>query len=102
MKNKVAEGRVIKALKEFEGIDIGCGGIDDAKEAIKLILNLTETSKKKEYEGLKEILVSSVVEHSTTAMEHQTHYIIEFVIEDENHLEMVIQLIRELQEIFRS
>jgi len=100
MKIKVPEEKIIRAIKKFEGIDIVLGSIEDARRAINLILRRTDISKTEDYKGLKEIKLSSVVEHATTAIEHQTNYIIEFVLEDESYIDMEIALIRELQKVF--
>jgi hypothetical protein len=100
MKIKVPEEKIIRAIKRFEGIDIVLGNIEDARQAINLILRRTDISKHEAYKGLKEIKISSVIEHATTAMEHQTNYIIEFVLENDSFIDMEIALIRELQKIF--
>ncbi len=100
MKIKVAEEKIIRAIKKLEGIDVILGSVEDARWAINLVLRKTEISNTEAYKGLKEIKISSVVEHATTAIEHQTNYIIEFVLEDESYVDMEIGLIRELQRIF--
>lgn len=100
MKIKVAEEKIIRAIKKLEGIDVILGSVEDARWAINLVLRKTEISKTEAFKGLKEIKISSVVEHATTAIEHQTNYIIEFVLEDESYVDMEIGLIRELQRIF--
>ena len=100
MKIKVAEEKITRAIKKLEGIDIILGSVEDTRRAMTLILKKTAISKTEAYEGLKEIKISSVVEHATTAVEHQTNYIIEFVLKDESYAEMEIALIRELQATF--
>jgi hypothetical protein len=100
MKIKVPEEKIIRAIKKLEGIDIILGSVDDAKRAMNFILKKTEISQTEAYKGLKEIKISSVVEHSTTAVEHETNYIIEFVLEAESYIDMEIALIHELQKTF--
>lgn len=100
MKIKIPEEKIIRAVKKLEKIDIILSSVDDARRAVNLILRKTEISKTEPYKGLKEIKISSVVEHATTAVEHTTNYIVEFVTENESYVDMEIELIRELQGIF--
>jgi hypothetical protein len=79
MRIKVQEEKLIKAIKKLEGID--------------LIFKNVE-------EGIKDIIITQVVEHPTSAVEFTVFYEIEFVLLDERYTEMEIALIRELQGMF--
>ena len=100
MKIKVRDEKIIKAIKSLEGIDIVLKSVEDAKKAMRLILRKTETSRTKEYEGLKDIAISRVVEHTTSAVEYETYYEVEFILADDGFIDMEIALIRELQTLF--
>ncbi len=100
MKIKIPEEKIIRAIKKLEKIDVILGSEEDARQAMNLILRKTEISKTEPYKGLKEIKISSVVEHATTAVEHTTNYIVELVTENDSYVDMEIELIRELQRIF--
>ncbi len=100
MKIRVRDEEITKAIKNLEGIDIVLKTAEDAKEAMRLILRKTETSRSKDYEGLKEIAIAKIVEHVTSAVEYQTYYEVEFILTDERFIDMEIALIRELQTLF--
>ena len=84
----------------MEGIDVILKNVEDAKKAMRLILRKTELSGTKDFEGLKDIAITQVVEHATSAVEYQTYYEIEFIITDDSFIEMEVTLIKELQAMF--
>ncbi len=100
MRIKVLDEKIMKAIKKLEGIDIVVKNAEDAKKAMRLILRKTEISKTKEYEGLKDLGITQVVEHPTSAVEYTIYYEIEFVLADDRFMEMEIALIKELQTMF--
>jgi hypothetical protein len=102
MRIRVRDEKIIKAIKKLEGIDIVLKTVEDAKKAIRLILRKTEMSKSKDYEGLKDIAITQVVEHPTSAVEYHTYYEIEFLLTDDRFTEMEIALIKELQGMFEK
>ncbi|MGQ9654654.1 MAG: hypothetical protein ACUVXD_11365 [Thermodesulfobacteriota bacterium] len=101
MKIKVSEEQLTKAIERLIGIDIIIDNEEEARRALGLILQKAETTKRPDYKGFKEIKLTQRVEHATTAMEHTTVYVIEFVLEEESQLPIEIALIQELQKIFR-
>lgn len=100
MRIKVHDEKIIKAIHKLEGVDIVLKTVEDAKKATGLILRRTEISKSKDYEGLKDIALTKVVEHPTSAVEYHTYYEIEFILADDRYLDMEIALIKELQALF--
>jgi len=102
MRIKVRDEKLIRAIKKLVGVDIIFKNVEDAKKAMGLILQRTEIAKSKDYEGLKEIRMTQVVEHLTSAMESHIYYEIEFVLTDDRHLDMEIALIKELQGLFEK
>jgi hypothetical protein len=102
MRIKVQDEKITKVIKRLEGIDIIIKTVEDAKEAMRLILRKTEISRTKDYEGLKDIAITKVVEHPTSAVEYQTHYEVEFILTDGRFIEMEIALIKELQALFEK
>lgn len=102
MRIKVRDEKIIKAIKKTDGIDIVIKTAEDAKKAMLLILRKTEISRTKDYEGLKDISITQVVEHSTSAVEYQTYYEIEFILTEDRFIEMEIALIKELQAMFEK
>ena len=100
MRIKVRDEKITKAIKKLEGIDIILKNVEDAKRAMRLILRKTELSGTKDFEGLKDIAITQVVEHATSAVEYQTYYEIEFIITDDSFIEMEVTLIKELQAMF--
>jgi hypothetical protein len=102
MRIKVRDEKIIKAIKNFEGIDIILKTVEDAKKAMRLILRKTEISRSNDYTGLKDIAITQVVEHTTSAVEYQTYYEVEFILTDDHFIEMEIALIKELQTMFEK
>jgi NMD protein affecting ribosome stability and mRNA decay len=102
MRIKVRDEKITKAIKKLEGIDIILKTVEDAKKAIALILRKTEISHTKDYEGLKDISITQVIEHPTSAVEYQIYYEVEFILTDDRFIEMEIALIKELQAMFEK
>ena len=102
MRIKVYDEKIIKAIKKLEGIDIILKNVEDAKNAMRLILRKTEISGTKDFEGIKDIAITQIVEHATSAVEYQTYYEIEFILTDERFIEMEVTLIKELQTMFEK
>jgi len=102
MKIRVRDEKITKAIKKLEGIDIVLKTVEDAKKAMLLILRKTEISRTKEYEGIKDITITRLVEHATSAVEYQTYYEVEFILTDERFIDMEIALIKELQAMFEK
>jgi len=102
MRIKVRDERIIKAIKKLEGIDIILKTVEDAQKAMRLILRKTLISRSNDYSGLKDIAITQVVEHSTSAVEYQTYYEVEFILTDDQYVEMEIALIKELQTMFEK
>jgi hypothetical protein len=102
MKIRVRDEKITKAIKKLEGIDIVLKTVEDAKRAMLLILRKTEMSRTKEYEGIKDITITRIVEHATSAVEYQTYYEVEFILTDERFIDMEIALIKELQAMFEK
>ncbi len=100
MRIRVLDEKIVKAIKKLEGIDIVLKSVEDAQKAVRLILRKTDIAKTKEYEGLKDIVITQVVEHPTSAVEYTIYYEIEFIIAGELHTDMEIALIKELQALF--
>jgi len=102
MRIRVWDEKIIKAIKKLEGVDIILKTVEDAKKAIRLILRRTEVSKSKDFEGLKDIVLTQVVKHPTSAVEHHIYYEIEFILTDDSFTGMEIALIKELQSMFEK
>jgi len=102
MKIMVRDEKITKAVKNLEGIDIVLKSVEDAKKAMRLILRKTEIAGTKDYEGLRDIAITKVVEHATSAVEYQTYYEVEFILTDERFTDMEIALIKELQTMFQK
>jgi NMD protein affecting ribosome stability and mRNA decay len=102
MKIRVRDEKITKAVKNLEGIDIVLKSVEDAKKAMRLILRKMEIARIKDYEGLRDIAITKVVEHATSAVEYQTYYEVEFILTDERFIDMEIALIKELQTMFEK
>ena len=100
MKIKVESEKIIKAVKKLDGIEIVLEDLDDAREAINLILlraGLFENHKDAEP---KEVRVSSYQKYETTAVDYKMIFLLEFIFENDISLDTRVAVIKELQEFF--
>ena len=100
MKIKVESEKIIKAVKKLDGIEIILENLDDAREAINLILlraGLFEYHKDAEP---KEVRVSSYQKYETTAVDYKMIFLLEFIFENDISLDTRVAVIKELQEFF--
>ncbi len=102
MKVKVESEKIIKAVKELDGIEIVLENTDDAKEAINLILRKIELFKRDEYAKLREVKVTSFQEYKTSAVDYKMIFLLEFVFEDDVPLDTKVATIKEVQEFFNK
>ncbi len=102
MKVKVESEKIIKAVKELDGIEIVLENTDDAKEAINLILRKIELFKRDEYAKLREVKVTSFQEYKTSAVDYKMIFLLEFVFEDDVPLDTKVAIIKEVQEFFNK
>jgi len=100
MKAKVESEKIIKAVKQLDGIEIVLENTDDAKEAINLILRKTELFKRDEYGKLKEVKVTSLQEYETSAVNYRMIFLLEFLFEDDVPLDTKVAVIKEVQQFF--
>jgi len=100
MKIKVESDKIIKAVKTLEGIEIVLENTDDAKEAIDLILKKTELLKSNHQKKLKDIIVTSLQEYKTSAVDYNLIFMIEFLFEEDTTADVKIALIKDLQDFF--
>ena len=102
MKIKVESEKIIKVVKKLDGIEIVLENLDDAREAINLILlraGLFENHKDAEP---KEVRVSSYQKYETTAVDYKMIFLLEFIFENDIPLDTRISIIKELQEFFNK
>ena len=102
MKIKVESEKIIKAVKELDGIEIVLENPDDAKEAVNLILRKTDLFNRDEFEKVKNIIVTSFQEYATSAVNYKMIFLLEFVFDEDISLDAKATLIKQLQEFFRK
>jgi len=100
MKIKIESEKIIKAVKELDGIEIVLENPDDAKEAINLILRKTDLFNRDEFEKVKNIKVTSLQKYETSAVNYKMIFLLEFVFDEDISLDAKASLIKELQEFF--
>lgn len=98
MKIKVENEKIIKALKELDGIEIVLENPDDAKEAINLILR--KTNLYDEFEKLKDFKVTSSQKYETSAVNYKMIYLLEFIFNEDVSLDEKASFVKRLQEFF--
>ena len=100
MKIKVESEKIIKAVKKLDGIEIVLENLDDAKEAINLILLRAGLFEKQKDAEPKEVRVSSYQKYETTAVNYKMIFLLEFIFENDVSLDTRVAVIKELQEFF--
>ena len=100
MKIKVESEKIIKAVKKLDGIEIVLENLDDAKEAIDLILLRTGLFDKHMNTELKEVKVTSFQKYETTAVDYKMIFLLEFIFGQDTTLDNRVPIIKELQGFF--
>jgi len=100
MKIKIEGHQIIKAVKKIDGIEIVLENLEDAKEAINLILLRTGLFEKYKDVELKDVRVTSFQKYETTAVDYKMIFLLEFIFEDNISLDAKVSAIKELQEFF--
>jgi hypothetical protein len=100
MKIKVEREKIVKALKEVEGLEVAVENVDDAKEAVDLILKKSQLFKGAEGKKLKDVIVTATQEYKTSAVEYNLVFTLEFVFASGVFTDTKIALIKEVQDFF--
>jgi len=100
MKIKVESEKIIKAVKKLDGIEIVLENLDDAREAINLILLRAGLFEKHKDAEPKEVRVSSYQKYETTAVDYKMIFLLEFIFENDISLDTRVAVIKKLQEFF--
>ena len=100
MKTKIESEKIIKAVKKLDGIEIVLENLDDAKEAIQLILIRTGLFGKHRDAKLKDVKVTSYQNYETTAVDYKMIFLLEFVFEEDIPLDTKFAVIKDLQSFF--
>jgi hypothetical protein len=102
MKVKVESEKIIKAVKKLDGVEIVLENVDDAKEAIDLILRKTELINTEDYAKLKEVKVTSFQEYKTSAVDYKMVFLLEFLFEEKVSLDTKVSVLKEVQKFFEK
>ena len=102
MKIKVESEKIIKAVKKLEGIEIVLENLNDAKEAIQLILTRSGLFEKQNVDKFKDVKVTSFQKYETTAVDYKMIFLLEFIFETDVSLNEKIVIIKELQDFFNK
>ena len=102
MKIKIESQKIIKAIKKLEKIEIVLENLDDAKEALNLILLRTGLLEKSKDAELKDVKVTSFQKYETTAVDYKMIFLLEFIFEDGISLDTKVAVIKELQVFFNQ
>jgi hypothetical protein len=102
MKIKVESGKIIKAVKKLDGIEIVIETLADAKEAIHLVLNRTGLFEKYKEAQLQDMKVTSYEKYETTAVDYKMIILLEFLFKDETPMDSKVTVIKELQDFFNK
>jgi len=76
--------------------------IEDAKEALRLILAKSGLSQKEGYTRLRDFLVSSSQKYETSAVDYKLLFLLEFLFEENTPIETRVSTIKDLQDFFNK
>ena len=102
MKIKVESEKIIKAVKKLDGIEIVLENLDDAKEAVHLILTRTGLSDKNKQDWFEDVKVTSFQKYETTAVDYKMIFLLEFIFKADASLDDKVAAIKELQNFFNT
>ena len=102
MKIRVESQKIIKAVKKLEGIEIVLENLNDAKEAVHLILARTGLFEKNKQGKFKDVKVASFQKYETTAVDYKMIFLLEFIFKADASLNDKVAAIRELQDFFNT
>jgi len=102
MKIKIESQNIIKAVKKLDGIEIVLENLEDAKEAVNLILIRTGLFEKHPDAKLKDVTVTSSQKYETTAVDYKMIFLLEFIFEANIAWDTKVSVIKELQEFFNK
>jgi hypothetical protein len=102
MKIKVEGEKIVKAVKKLDGIEIVLENLNDAKEAIQLILSRSGLFEKHKTETFKDIEVTAFQKYETTAVDYKMIFLLEFIFEADVSLNDRVAIIKELQDFFNK
>jgi hypothetical protein len=102
MKIKVESEKIVKAVKKLEGIEIVLENLNDAKEAIQLILTRSGLYESQKADKFKDVKVTSFQKYETTAVDYKMIFLLEFIFETDVSLNEKIAIIKDLQDFFNK
>lgn len=102
MKIKIESQKIIKAVKKLDGIEIVLENLEDAKEAVNLILIRMSLFEKHPDAKLKDVTVTSSQKYETTAVDYKMIFLLEFIFDAGIALDPKVSVIKELQEFFNK
>lgn len=102
MKIRVESEKIIKAVKKLEGIEIVLENLNDAKEAVQLILTRTGLFEKHTQGKFKQVKVTSYQKYETTAVDYKMIFMLEFIFKADASLDDKIAAIKDLQDFFNK
>jgi len=97
MKIRVESEKIIKAVKQLDGIEIVLENADDAGEGINLILRKKPLLEGDDY-GKLSVKVTSLRQYETSAVDYKMIFLLEFVFDDDIDLDRRVSAINKFQE----
>jgi copper chaperone CopZ len=102
MKIRVESEKIIKAVKKLDGIEVVLENLNDAKEAVHLILARTGIFEKHAQGKFKQVKVTSFQKYESTAVDYKMIFMLEFIFKADASLDDKVAAIKELQDFFNK
>jgi len=102
MKIKIESEKIVKAVKKLEGVEIVLENLNDAREAIQLIIDRSGLLEKHTGGKFTDVKVTSFQKYETTAVDYKMIFLLEFMFDADVSLSDKIAIIKELQDFFNK
>jgi hypothetical protein len=102
MKVKVEREKIVRAVRKLVGIEVVIENVDDAREALDLILDRVDFSGDEIVAKLKDIKVTSLREYENSAVDYRILFLLEFVFESDVSINSKVSFINRFQAIFNG
>jgi hypothetical protein len=102
MKIKIENEKIVKAVKKLYGVEMVVENVDDAKEALSLILKKQGMFEGDPFNTLQDLGVSSIKEYKTSAVNYQMVFLLELVFQEHVSADVKVAVIKELQDFFNK
>ena len=102
MKIRVESEKIVKAVKKVNGIEVVLGHHRMPERRLISSWGKADLVQKEHYSKLREVLVTSLQEYKTSAVDYRMVFLLEFVFEEKASMEEKVSIIKDVQDFFQK